>query len=742
MGEGLIHKIFLICCMFFFISCDGKELILYSNNSPNYVIVVPENANAVERNAAVQLQKHLNKTTQSDFLIIKENQYTSLNKIFIGKTNSYKNFLSQNKISLGVDGILIQHHNKELIISGENNRAILYATYEFLEQFLKIDFLTPFETKYPILQSNRLGIDLPNVSYTPPFYYRSHYSYNALFNEEFAAILKQNGDFQKTSNNYGSIIKLTGWVHTFDQILPYKEYAKKHPEWYLNSQTNQLFTEYVEGFDGQLTQLDLSNVELKKVFIKNVLGLIKGNLTNDIISLSINDNKAFYNKSNVKSDTDVLIEFINDVALEIEKKYPKKRIETLAYFATEDAPVTVYPKKNVIIRFAPINSDMGYPIDSRENELVKKTIIDWKKTNNEMFYWGYNTNFAYPFLPYPSLDKTLTDISFLSKNNFKGVFIQDNTNPSEGFGYFQDMQTWVIAKMLWNPALDKEVLIKSFFDKYYDQAAQPMYSYYQLVEQFFKSSSIKLNAYEFNYSYLNKNFFNKADQLFAQAEKMAVSKELKRKIEKEKYSLEFLKIYNGVSSKEVYRNFMNRIHNQPYENIYVNKALKEYTGEIILSLSNNKVSSFHNKNDNSGVEIQENEFQLYQKLHLTNIEPDLEADNLLAAAIFGKTNDWSIQVPLSKWINKATKKNIEVDLKIVSINNQKTNDQILFGFYDGSKKQVVYEKEYSVNELVKDRYVTVSLNNVEVNKDVVMYIVFVNSRQSVDKIRIDKIVVK
>lgn len=728
--------------MFFFINCDGKEIMLYSNYAPNYSIVIPENANAVEHNAAIQLQQHLKKITQSDFLISKENQHSSLHKIYIGKTNAYKNYLIQQNITLGEDGILIQHQNKNLIVSGENDRAILYAVYEFLEQFVKIDFLSPFDTKYPILQNNRLAITQPNVCYSPPFYYRSHYSYNALYNEEFAAILRQNGDFQRTNDNYGSIIKLTGWVHTFNHILPYNKYAKDHPHWYLNSLTNKPFTKYIEGFDGQLTQLDLTNEELKKVFIKNVLDIIKNNPKNDIISLSINDNKAFFNKKKEKSDTDVLMEFVNNVALAVEKIYPEKRIETLAYFATEEAPLTVVPNKNVIIRFAPINSDMGYPIDSKENQLISKMISDWKKSNNEMFYWGYNTNFAYPFLPYPSLDKTLTDIYFLSKKGFKGVFIQDNTNPSEGFGYFQDMQTWVVAKMLWNPTLDKDVLIRSFFDKYYEQAADPMYTYYKLVEQLFKNSGNKLNAYEFNYDYLNQDFFNKADQLFKEAEKKAITHNLKQKVEKEKYSLELLKIYNGVSNKVTYREFFKKIHNKHYENIYVNKALKEYTGEIILSLSSNKNSSFYNQKAKGSVEIQEDDFQLYQKLHLTNIEPDVEADNLLTAAIFGKTNDWSIQVPLKKWINQKANKSIDVDFKLVSINNKESKDQIIFGFYDGNKKQVIYEKEYSTNDFPKDQYTTITLNNVEVNKDVVMYIVFVNSRQSVDKIRIDKIVVK
>lgn len=748
MGTSIKKIVSLLLFFNSFFLLEAKDLLLVDNNRVNYEIILPNKSTDIEENAAIQLQKHLERLGNFNVAIKKENQQTLLKKIYLGKTKAYNNYFA-NSVSLDeVDEILIKSINDDIFINGNGSRGVLYAVYEFLEQFLKIQFFTPKDFQYPKLINNTLKISEPNLNYTPPFYYRSHYSYNALFNEEFACILKENGDFQPTNKYFGETTKILGWVHTFDQILPYKKYGKEHPNWFINSETEKHFDNYIEDFEGQLTQLDLQNSELRKTFLKNVFDWIKNNPNSNIISISQNDNRLFYTSDKNSSKTEELIEFINYIAKEVYKIYPSKKIETLAYYQTEEPPKNIKPLSNVIIRFAPIDGDMGYAIYNVKNSQIKSNIENWRKVTNELFYWGYNTNFKFPILPYPSLNKTVKDLPYLAENKFKGIFIQDNTNPSEGYGYFQDMQTWVIAKLMWNPKLDSEELIKEFFDGFYKESSKPLYGYYKLIESNFFNSKFKLNAFEDNYHYLNNdNLIIKAENYFQEAENLATTHELKTRIRKEKFSLEFLKIYLGKKSQEDTKEFFNNLYQINYENPYVNNALKSYLNDIILSFANIANTSLTKKeNTNKRITLQEDTFIFYRKGDLTNLEADLNASNLLCASIFGKTQDWNIQIPLDKRINFIEEiKNIDVILKLKSIeeNHQLMDDSstIVIGFFDSKLKQVIKEKTIKINNLESDKFFPIKIKDIKLNKETIVYIVFNNNREKYDKLLVDKIII-
>lgn len=561
---------------------ENIELInANSVNLKGFKIVVSSHPSKVEVNAANQLLKHLNKYGLTN--IVNEKDNFSGSRIFIGNTLAFKNKFGSIGKYVGRDGIIIKFDGNDIYIHGERQRAILYATYEFLEQFIGIRFWTPTEVSYP--NEEDVSIIKKDYAYTPPFYYRGGYSNNANTNIEFAAILKENGDFQLTNENWGDVNKILGWVHTFNTILPYSKYGVEHPEWYLDPSTNQPMTKFNPRLDGMLTQPYFYNEEMKQQFIKNTFAWIEENPQYEIISISSNDNTLFTKPKNSKyNSSDLLLGFLNDIANEVVKKYPGKKIETLAYHATEIPPLQVKSAANLIVRIAPITSNMGYSYRSPINLNPYKRFRGWMNIDSEKFYWGYDTNFRYPMLPYPSFGRLGDDLALMKENKFTGIFIQDNLNP---YGYFQDMKTWVLAKLLWNPSLDQEKLIKEFFDGYYRESSDPLYQYYKLVEKTFVSSSRVLVAYQEDYKFLNnKNFLSQAANLFANAVSISKSKKILEKVNNEKLSFDALNAYLGNLSYSESSILMKKIDSK-IVNRHERNNFKNFSKIISSKISNN-----------------------------------------------------------------------------------------------------------------------------------------------------------
>lgn len=562
----------MIFSLMFFSECwSNNTVVLAKGNKSQYAIVLSTTATATERNAATQLAKHLE--IYGSFPIITENQSTTLNKMYVGNTSAFRKKIGRISSLVGRDGIVIKFVGNDIFIHGERGRAVLYASYEFLEKFVGINFWTPIDFDYP-KYTNGVQIQSQDIVYTPPFYYRGGYSNNANTNKEFAAILKENGDFQPTDSNWGTVNKILGWCHTFNTILPYATYGKIHPEWFLDPKTSQPLRVFDPKIDGMKTQPYFYNEDMKREFLKNTLAWIAANPSYDIISISSNDNTIFTKPKDAGlNSSDLLLQFLNDIAAAVVKKYPRKKIETLAYHATEIPPNKVRSTKNLIVRIAPITSNMGYAYNSPNNGNPFKRLQGWLQVDTELFYWGYNTNFKYPALPYPSFGRLNTDLRMLASNGFTGVFMLDNLNTA---GYFEDMKAWVLAKLMWNPKLDQEVLIKQFFQGYFKEASEPLYQYYKLVEKTYLATPRVLAAYQADYSFLNQgSFLNKGEQLFSQAANLSSSMKIRNRVEGERLSFELLNAYLGKRNKR-----------------QVDMLIKDYDSKVINKSERNTLNSF------------------------------------------------------------------------------------------------------------------------------------------------------
>src|SRR5438046_4354158 len=143
----------------------------------------------------------------------------------------------------------------------------------------------------------------------------------------------------------------------------------------------------------------LTNPEVLKLEIDGVKKAFTDNPGAVICSVSQNDVdkwcecdqcKALEKKYGTQSG--VYLHFVNQVAEAVEKDYPDKLIDTLAYQFTEAPPNGIKPRGNVRVRLCPIDCCEAHPYEqcsTPANRAFVARLHDWSKITDTLYIWHY-----------------------------------------------------------------------------------------------------------------------------------------------------------------------------------------------------------------------------------------------------------------------------------------------------------------------------------------------------------------
>lgn len=527
-------------------AATNNAITLAQNGKSDYVIVVPDDAIPAEQTAAQQLQKYFLQMTKVSLPVKSEKDVAaSAPQILVGNSARAKVLLPNiDWNNLGKDGILMQTSDKNLILAGNRPRGSLYAVLEFLEN-AGCRFWWP--GAYEIPQKSTFTVASQNIHYIPPFAYRQNSAHETYTNEEYATMLRENGNRQPQTDAWGNHYEILGWVHTFSKLLPVQKYFSQHPEWY---------SDPANGFkpaaasskmpSAQQTDLCLGNPQVLDAVTDQALAWIKQNPKAGYISISQNDNANNYCRDPYAEDlikkegspSAPLLEFVNKVAERIHQLYPDFIVETLAYHYSEKPPKTIRPGKNVLIRLAPISADYGHPINSDQNAKARDNLLVWEKIAPELFIWNYTTNFHNMLMPHPNMRDLGNDLRFFAAHHVTGVFEQGNSS-TNNVGDFEPLRAYLIGKLMWNPALDQNRIINEFLRGYYGDAAPFFRQYLQLIDDAFPRDKQKLSTFNNDFSFLTLDVMNQATRLFDKAAAAVKDqKVLSERVAKERFSLD------------------------------------------------------------------------------------------------------------------------------------------------------------------------------------------------------------
>lgn len=405
----------------------------------------------------------------------------------------------------GEDGFHIECSEGMVQIKSGGDKGAIYGVVTMLEKHMGVSYYA--KEAYTLTKSPTISLPVFKEIETPAFRYRQTYSYG---NED--PIYVKWFRLEEPEELFASNL----WVHTFDQILPSSVYGEAHPEYY----------SFINGKrqPGNHSQWCLSNPEVFEVVAQNIDSIFKANPQARMISVSQNDGNDTYCSCPACTEIDEhegahsgsLIHFLNKLAT----RFPDKEFSTLAYLYSVQPPKHVKPLPNVNIMLC--NIDCRREVSLTDNESGRnflKALEGWSAITDNIFIWDYGINFDNLVSPFPNFHILKKNIQLFKKHHATMLFEQ--VNGVEGAD-FPEMRAYMLSKLMWNPELDADSLMRTFLDGYYGQAAPYLYQYRKIMEGALLSSQTPLWIYDSPISHkdgmLNETSRKTYNELFDQAE--------------------------------------------------------------------------------------------------------------------------------------------------------------------------------------------------------------------------------
>ena len=132
----------------------------------------------------------------------------------------------------------------------------------------------------------------------------------------------------------------------------------------------------------------------------------------------------------------------------------------------------------------------------------------WKNVTPLLYVWEYDRNFDDYLTPYPCLMIMQQRLKYYQQAGITGVFINGSGND---YSTFDDVQSYVLAKLLLDVNADVEALVRQFYAKYYPECGKLIGDYYLSLEEKLRRTNRVMPYYgtieETVASYLNPKEF-------------------------------------------------------------------------------------------------------------------------------------------------------------------------------------------------------------------------------------------
>ena len=366
------------------------------------------------------------------------------------------------------DGYAFVEQNGKLYITGSCTAGTVYGVYTFMENYLGVRFYAKDFTCVRDNPISRIPKDYCEV-YSPAFLMRDTFWYDVSHNQTLANRLKDNSEY--VADMEGGISYAGSFVHTLAALTNMPHEVGKQP--------------------------CLTDEKVYQTVLGNVKAWLRANPQAKIISVSQNDSAAEHlgcQCANCKAIDDregtpmgSLLTFVNRIAGDIKEEFPDVYVDTLAYRYTRQAPKTIKPADNVIIRLCSIECCFGHPLSDENcahNVEFKKDIEEWSAICDNLYIWDYTTNFMTYLSPFPNLGVLRENVKFYKDHHVIGMFEQGNYQSTSG--EFGELRAYLLAKLLWNPDMSEEEYnrhMNEFLEDYYGAGWQHIRAYIDMTTE-------------------------------------------------------------------------------------------------------------------------------------------------------------------------------------------------------------------------------------------------------------------
>lgn len=442
----------------------AKDCVLAENGRSGCKVVVPANVSPTVAYAARELVLFLKEQTGAEVGCATNS--TDGVGVWLEETSKGKD-----------DSFRVMVDARGVHVSG-NARGVLYGVYEILRRFGGCEWYAPNVQTIPKL--DRFAVpEGTDFSCRPAFLVRETSWWELRNNPSFALRRRMNGQgvlrMQSVVPPACTISRNLSLCHTFAKLCPSATYGKDHPEYYALHNGHRCNTGDIQ-LDQQLC---LTNPDVLRIVTSNVLAEIRANPGFEIYGVSQNDNRKNCQCANCAaidkeegSSAGTVLRFVNAVAEAVEREFPDKLVETLAYEYSRKPPRKVRPRDNVMICLCSIECDFRYPIVGNRNPENLSFIDDirgWRDMAKHLYVWDYTTAFNNYPTSFPNVYAIAGNLKFYRDSGVTHMFEQGC-----GHGPYADfaaLKSYLISELEWNPDLPLEPLLEKFFAAYYGKAA-------------------------------------------------------------------------------------------------------------------------------------------------------------------------------------------------------------------------------------------------------------------------------
>ena len=407
------------------------------------------------------------------------------------------------------------------------------------------------------------------------------------------------------------------------------------------------------------------------------------------------------------------MEYTNTIAKNVATKYPNIKLYMEAYQWSRKAP-TNFPKlsSNLGIFFSDIEADFSKPLDVYPNIEILDDLKSWQKYSDDIFIWHYITNFNGYLQPFPNIKSTASNLRIFSNiKNINGIFLQGAYGTQ--FSELSNLRIWTLSKLLWNPDLDINLLIKEFSYYYYGDAYKYVLSYFELLEKSLQDTNVNLKIKtSINSEYLNESFIKES--------KMILDLALESVEKNSVYYKHLIELYSGIDYIEFMRGTISKEDKKRFIDFITENNILQFAEGIDV----NSISSYLNmerkkpdlpdiiKNKPNANWIDFQEYTL--KLCCSTLVQDKFASSFSAVRMNGNTSDWGIQldlnsIPKGKW-------KIYANVRIEKEKDLSAIDYIKPAIYYG-----IYKKDINngslINTLKDEKYHEVEIGSVSIENN-------------------------
>ncbi|GEM_PF-193549 len=495
---------------------EGSLFIVKDGHS-DFVIFLPAEASPSEQTAAQELQSFVEQCTGVLLPIISAPPTDQGAVISLGMSPwAEANGVAPTQEQLGDQGYLIRTAGPHLFIAGTPKAGTLYGVHRLLEQHLGVRWLAPGVTVTPA--SSLMFVPPVDEIVQPAFFWRDVYYAWPGADEPFLTRQGENSGHAGPDSPWGAKYSNDGQAHSYFWYLNPDEFYDTHPEYFSEIGGVRVRDE---------TQLCLTNPDVLDIVTERMLQRMEANPDATQHNFSQMDRYNYCQCDQCRAMNELYgtagatqFWFVNELAKRTSQVYPEKLIGTLAYMYTEPPPQGMEMHPNVAVWLCHMYPSCdSHPIATcPHNARYKERAEAWSAITQHLYIWHYIVDFSHYYNPFPNFGAMASDMQFYRDIGVEGIFLQ-GMGQSGGGGEWSLLRPYYGAKLLWDPDLEPQGVIKDFLKGYYGNAWKPLWNYIQLLQTKVDDDDVHMHLYTNpGQGYLPDEIISQSMEFFDQAE--------------------------------------------------------------------------------------------------------------------------------------------------------------------------------------------------------------------------------